>query len=522
MSGCSRVVPAVLLFVLVASSLPASVVEAEEAEPPYSAPVDGIVVDPFRLPDGPYGAGNRGIDYETAVGAMVRSAAAGQVVFAGQVAGSLHVTVLHPDGLRTSYSFLAGVQVDVGQGIDQGQILGSSTGRFHFGARAGEDYIDPMLLLASAPIGVRLVPLEGRPGPSGSGGVAELAALVRVVRDRAIPAGSLVGLVGQRVPPALHYLTELSPVTVIGDLVADLRADWPGRQPCTDAATPVNMAAERRIVVLVGGIGSTSLDASIEELDTEALGYGDRDVVRFSYLGGVVGGPGDVGLAVTSYRAVDTTGDLGLVADLLAELLGEIAAAHPGVPIDVVAHSQGGVVAHAALVSRPPPQEVGLVATLGAPHAGTDLATAIAAVRTRPGADQALDLLGRALGQPLDPASTSVGQLSETSILVSELGDRSLPAGIAYLAIAARGDLIVPSPHSRVSGVRHTVVDLVGPTAHADLPGDEAVTRELLLALDGRWPTCRSALTVLADTGWGRGLAWAQDLLGAAAWDLAG
>ncbi|MBV8386955.1 MAG: M23 family metallopeptidase, partial [Acidimicrobiia bacterium] len=42
------------------------------------------------------------MDYATAPGTEVRAAADGEVVFAGQVGGTLHVVVLHGDGIRTS------------------------------------------------------------------------------------------------------------------------------------------------------------------------------------------------------------------------------------------------------------------------------------------------------------------------------------------------------------------------------------------------------------------------------------
>src|SRR5690349_10370437 len=73
----------------------------------YRPPVDAPVVDTFRLPDGPYGAGNRGLEYATSPGDPVRAIGDGLVVFAGPVAGNDAVTVLHPDGLRSSYSYLA-------------------------------------------------------------------------------------------------------------------------------------------------------------------------------------------------------------------------------------------------------------------------------------------------------------------------------------------------------------------------------------------------------------------------------
>ena len=73
--------------------------------------MDAPVSDPFRSPDDPYGPGNRGIEYDTEPGDVVRAAAAGIVVFAGPVAGELHVTVDHGGGVVSSYSFLERLSV---------------------------------------------------------------------------------------------------------------------------------------------------------------------------------------------------------------------------------------------------------------------------------------------------------------------------------------------------------------------------------------------------------------------------
>jgi murein DD-endopeptidase MepM/ murein hydrolase activator NlpD len=104
------------------------------------------VIDPFRAPPGPFAAGNRGIEYETRPGTAIVTVAAGRVVFAGPVAGSLHVTVLHEDGLRSSYSYLATVGVAVGDTVRAGEALGTATGRLHLGVRAGDAYLDPAVL----------------------------------------------------------------------------------------------------------------------------------------------------------------------------------------------------------------------------------------------------------------------------------------------------------------------------------------------------------------------------------------
>jgi len=127
----------------------------------YSPPVEGAIVDPFRPPAHPGAPGNRGLEYATRPGSAVRAAAAGIVTFAGRIGAGRHVTVAHADGVRTSYAFLASVAVRTGQSVADGGVLGTTGASFHFGARIGEAYVDPAVLLG---IGgpARLVPLAGR------------------------------------------------------------------------------------------------------------------------------------------------------------------------------------------------------------------------------------------------------------------------------------------------------------------------------------------------------------------------
>ncbi len=164
---------------------PVAAQPAPPAGPTHVPPVEAPVADPFRAPDNPYGAGNRGIEYDTEPGTPVRATAAGEVVFAGPVAGALHVTVLHPDGVRTSYSFLQRIDARVGQRVDQGEVLGLAGDRLHLGARRGDAYFDPASLFAAASPQVRLVPFDDPPGPGPS---AEISAIRQLLRD----AGGLV------------------------------------------------------------------------------------------------------------------------------------------------------------------------------------------------------------------------------------------------------------------------------------------------------------------------------------------
>ena len=130
---------------------------APAAAETYRPPVDAPVVDGFRLPAGQYGPGNRGLEYATSPGAPVRAIGAGLVVWAGTVAGNLAVTVLHPDGLRSSYSYLAAAEVKVGARVVRGQRIGTAGERLHLGVRSGGVYLDPATLFSTA--GIRLVPV---------------------------------------------------------------------------------------------------------------------------------------------------------------------------------------------------------------------------------------------------------------------------------------------------------------------------------------------------------------------------
>jgi len=151
---------AVRAFVMLCVLIAVSAVEAPRstaASPPvttitprvaYQTPVNGVVVDPYRLPSNPYGPGNRGIDLASPPGSAVVAPADGVVSFAGQVGGQLFVVVRHADGVRTTMGQLASITVVTGQHVVAGQQVGTTAGRIHFGARVGNEYIDPNLLLA--------------------------------------------------------------------------------------------------------------------------------------------------------------------------------------------------------------------------------------------------------------------------------------------------------------------------------------------------------------------------------------
>lgn len=143
-------------------------------------PVDAVVSAAFSLPDGPYGRGNRGLEYETVEGQPVRAAAAGTVSFAGVIAGERYVSVRHRADLVTSYSYLGTIEVAVGEAVARGQHLGTASQRFQLGVRRSGTYVDPAPLLGSERLRPRLVAVGEVPLTCSSAqGMRATAVLVR-------------------------------------------------------------------------------------------------------------------------------------------------------------------------------------------------------------------------------------------------------------------------------------------------------------------------------------------------------
>ena len=509
----------VVVAALTAAATPAS------AEPPvveYGPPVDGPIIEAFDAPAHDYAAGNRGVDFAAAPGEEVRAAAAGEVVFAGQVGGALHVVVRHADGLRSSLSFLADVTVRRGQEVLAGDVVGVAAGPVHFGIRAGEQYLDPTEFLRGGEPEVHLAPLRPEDFDEGDERAA-LAKLLRVIGRTGLGAAR-AGVAWARrsaLPPLLGDDDTLRAWLSVGQTLAmpealrlamAARAWHARRDDCTPPATSPPPRQGRRLLVLVGGLGSAGPDgASVFHFDHRGAGYDDADVVRFSYLGGDA--------RERPYAPADTQQSITVSAGRLDATVRQLAAARPGVPIDVVAHSQGGVVTRAALVMADEPLPVATFVTLGTPHGGASLATAGTLFRSTNVGDAVLDAAGR-LDLGIDPQSTSVRQLSEGSDLVAWLGGRPLPQETKVVSVAARTDLVVPSPDCRLTGATNVVVTVGGALgaleAHDALPRSAAATREVALAVAGLPPTCESLADALTDALVGDGIEVGEDAVAAA------
>lgn len=492
----------------------------------YRAPSDAPIVDRFRPPPERWMAGNRGIDFGTAPGAAIVAAADGRVVFADVVAGALHVTVSHADGLRTTYSFVASITVSTSDRVRAGDVIAVAAGPFHFGVRTPDGtYLDPEAVLAGRirpP--TRLVPGtdEGLPALT-----AERRSLLETVVGGGVAALASLGA-GSADAQALllHLWAELHPATHSFRVVDALRHR--ATTTCTAPTVAVPPPERRRIVVLVSGLGTSSESNTAMEIDTATLGYAPADVVSFSYVGGraprrqPVAVDPFVAIDERPFDALDSQQSLSESADRLSVLLAQVSAAEPEVPIDVLAHSQGGVVARLA-ISRSAdagrlPDEVRTLVTVASPQQGAPLATAVDALGLTPGGRATLARL-RPTMDDLDDRLPAIGDLSETSTTMAELRARTVPDPVRFVTIGASGDVVVPATAALdpAADAMTVVPTPVGRAAHGSMPSTAAATREIGLAVAGMAPTCRSWGSVLMGAMTAEAIRWTESALAAIA-----
>lgn len=429
--------------------------------PPVGAPVERH----FSGPQMVWGSGHRGIDYAVGPGTAVRAAGAGTVSFAGPVAGALAVTIDHHNGIETTYSFLSEVLVAPEATVSSGTWIGRAGeahpgggGGLHFGVKVEGAYVDPA---------DHLVPLD----------VGDALSLVPVVpgdtRTREGPTASA------RSPGPCRQRGRLSVAT----------------RPPND-----------NVAVAVAGIGSHTqgnIAADMYEQGPELLGYREDRIYRFSYRG--TDGPD----LHEPYESQDTYRDLLSAARLLRDQMRGIARSHPGAAVDLIAHSQGGVVARAYLqlvADRwdPALPSVEHLVTFSTPHEGAPLAGAAGALSddTVTGGPF-LRLLSKVVDALPDPRSEAVAQLAPDSGLMRTLAAEDLPFGTRALTLAIPHDAVVPVDRTDIEGSTQAVVSPRGLNGHSSILSSSEARALAFSFLAGGADPCKSGW----DT-WGRRLGW--------------
>jgi len=431
----------------------------------HRLPVAAAVARPFEPPVGAYGPGHRGVDLAAPPGVAVHATERGTVHHAGSVAGTVWVSIDHPDGVRTSYGPLTGVRVVRGERIDRGHRIGTLAGThhgdalrdtgLHFGARRDGVYIDPMSLPGIA------LP---RPTLVGAGGWWGTDHAVTPYVEWG--GGRLGGV-----------LTSPSP-----------RASEPG------FAVPPNA----NHLVLVAGLGTSSRQSI---LDARHLGIEASSTTHLSYAGRDLDwdGTGDgVRRDQLPYGPEDTWRGVEEAALHLREQLRELARREPGRAVDLVGHSMGGVVITYYLLhlhdayDRTLPA-VSHVVTIASPLEGSDLARAGGALLDHPAAGSLVrsawgatvasgGTLGHLVGG-LHPDAPAIAQLSSGSTLLAELdqawkealragGAGPLAMGTRVLSIAGSLDAVVGADRAALPGVDER---RVLPGGHEGVLASEAI-----------------------------------------------
>ena len=176
----AALVLALLVLLLPVVVMPSAAARADGPRWQWPVPPPHEVIAPFDAPATPYGPGHRGIDIAVPGGAEVRTVEGGTVRFSGSVAGRGVVSVVHADGLISTYEPVDG-GVSAGDQVGAGQVLGTLEGSspashcagrdcLHLGARRGELYVDPLLLLGGRGPSV-LLPWTGGASGGGAGAI---------------------------------------------------------------------------------------------------------------------------------------------------------------------------------------------------------------------------------------------------------------------------------------------------------------------------------------------------------------
>ena len=130
-----------------------------KAQTPDYWPVQGSITSYYGWRTNPFGGGwefHSGIDIATYYGAPIRASGEGKVVFAGWDSGGYGkmIIISHRDGIESVYGHLSSIDVNVGDKVEKGQVIGyvGCTGlctgpHVHFEIREWGETINPLRYL---------------------------------------------------------------------------------------------------------------------------------------------------------------------------------------------------------------------------------------------------------------------------------------------------------------------------------------------------------------------------------------
>jgi pimeloyl-ACP methyl ester carboxylesterase len=362
---------------------------------------------------------------------------------------------------------------------------------------------------------------------------AGLSKIVRAVGDalRMVrkQIGRLLGTAAKRILLLKHLGTFVFGMVKGG--VEQVRCSRAGGATPPDLPTPEEMAAGTKapsppndnIVIAVAGIGSSSSEvegrvvgnASIYQMDFRTLGYSDEKIFHFSYKGlEDRSGAGPYRLHAT-YTKEDTYKSIVESARQLREQVSAIHGRYPNKQIDLIAHSQGGLVAQYFLTwfyreSNPDDLRIDHFISLASPHFGADAAGLHSALSDNVQGRITLwelNEVARRLGLP-PPSSRAAQQLARDSDFIEDLTRSWNPQRVKATTISPTLDWVVAAPHTRLRGAAHYTADLPNMGSilfdHGGFVSTESAKGILYNALADSPSTCTALRNAFADYGPGR------------------
>ncbi|MGH2768903.1 MAG: peptidoglycan DD-metalloendopeptidase family protein, partial [Actinomycetota bacterium] len=416
----------------------------------------------------------------------------------------------------------------------------------HFGVRQGGAYLDPETLFAGGPAdltaALSLAPVIQGPGegpaPRGGAGGEEglgfvptvgskvevgLGAVADVSRTAALSVSEGLRAAGQGLRSAalkgadllwrgLRMLMGLFPAARLVTDTAFLAfgayrgvqeqaaCQKEGGSPPREIPTPSELSGggrappppNRNVAVLVAGLGSSTAgrggeitpDAAMYGLDFRTLGFAEERIFHYSYKGIELRREKGPYRLHAPYTARDTFESIPRSAAKLGRQIEEIHRLFPDAKIDLVAHSQGGLVAQYYLEetyrqANPDGIVIDHLVTIASPHHGADLAGFAPSLSDNLEGRlllKKLDWLAKLWGLP-PPSSPAARQLAERSSFIRELEAGWDPLKVNTTTIASAFDPVVASRRTRLEGAaNYTVVSgwVGSPFAHAKVINEDA------------------------------------------------
>ncbi|MCA1840456.1 MAG: peptidoglycan DD-metalloendopeptidase family protein [Actinobacteria bacterium] len=281
-------------------------------------------------------------------------------------------------------------------------------------------------------------------------------------------------------------------------------------------------APNQNIVVAIPGISSSTPlrpDKNIDRaepiigIDFRRLGYAEDKIFNYSYKGVADNGGGGPYRLHAKYTAEDTYKSIRDSAQLLSDEIDSIHEKFPDQRIDLVAHSQGGLVAEAYLTnfyrrgSLTSPKVDHLV-TFSTPHLGADAAALAPLLSDSPSGRRILkriDGIADRYALP-KPSSTSAREMWENSSFLRELSASWSPGETKVTTVGASFDFVVPPQRTLLPGAKHYTASLsarASLSAHSGILAAPESQSILYAALSNAPAACTQFRDAFADSGSG-------------------